>query len=107
MIETSQEHRRERFEAAKAERLDNYMDDVVQKLEKLQKEEDGEDGVKYVKRKQKLWEAQYIRHRHNLTRTKEPSVDERATQQEIEDIEADARKKDAILENWSTPPGSP
>ena len=28
MIGTSQEHRRDRFEAAKAERLDNYMDDV-------------------------------------------------------------------------------
>ena len=98
MIETSQERRRERFEAAKAEKLDNYMEDVVRKLEKLQKEEDGEDGVKYIKRKKELWDAQYIRHCHNLVRTKEPfqadyilleilglrpdtqSVDERATQ---------------------------
>ena len=53
MIETSQEHRRERFKAAKAERLDNYMEDVVRKLEKLQKEEDDddEDGIKYIKQK--------------------------------------------------------
>ena len=81
--------------------------------------------MKYIKRKQELCDAQYIRRRHNLTRTKEPfqadyilmeilglrpdtpSVDERAMQQEIEDLEADARKKDAIPENWSMPPGSP
>ena len=94
-------------------------------MEKLQNDEDDEDGVKYVKRRQELWDAQYIQHRHNLTRTKEPflavyilmeilglrpdtpSEDERSTQQEIKDLEADARKKDAIPENWSMPPGSP
>ena len=36
-----------------------------------------------------------------------PSVDEQTTQQEINDLEEDARKKDSILENWFTPPGSP
>ena len=36
-----------------------------------------------------------------------PSVGERATQRELEDLEADSRRKDAILEDWHTPPGSP
>ena len=111
MIENSQEHRRDRFDAAKAGRLDNYMEDVVRRLEKLQKGEDDDDrdGVKYVKQKQELWDAQYLRHCHNLVRTREPFqadyilmeilglrpdtpvVDERATQQELEDLEAGER----------------
>ena len=127
MIEITQEHRRDRFDAAKVGRLDNYMEDVVRRLEKLQKgeDDDDEDGVKYVKRKQELWDAQYLRHRHNLVSTREPfqadyilmeilglgpdtpDVDERATQQELEDLEADTRQKDAILEDWQTPPGLP
>ena len=77
MIETTHKHRRDRFKAAKAERLDNYMDDVVHKLEKLQKDEDDEDGVKYVKRKQELWDAQYIR---TATTSQEPkSLSKRTT----------------------------
>ena len=34
-------------------------------------------------------------------------LDERATTQELKDLEADARRQDAILEDWQTPPGSP
>ena len=36
-----------------------------------------------------------------------PDLDERATTQELEDLEADAHRKDAILEDWHTPPGQP
>ena len=61
MIETYQEHRRDRFDAAKAGRLNTYMEDVVRRLEKLQKGEDDndEDGIKCQK-KQELWDAQYL-----------------------------------------------
>ena len=94
------------------------MEDAVRRLEKLQKgeEEDDKDGVKYIKQKQD---------RYNLIRTREPfqadyilmeilglrpdtpDLDERTTTQELEDLEVDARRKDAILEDWQTPPGSP
>ena len=127
IIETSQEHRRDRFDAAKAGRLDTYMEDVVRRLEKLSKaeEDDNKDGVTYIKHKQNLWDAQYLKHRENLIRTREPfqadyilkellglrpdtpDLDERATTQELEDLEADTRRKDTILEDWHTPPGSP
>ena len=99
MIETSQEHRRDRFDAAKAGRHDTYMEDVVRRLERLQRgeEDDNEEGDKYIKQKQDLWDAQYLRHLDNLLRNKAdyifmeilglrpdtPDLDERATTQEL------------------------
>ena len=126
MIDTFQEHRRDRFAAAKEGRLSVYMEDVVRRLERLQRgeEDDDEEGIRYIKRKQELWDAQYLRHRDNLLSTKgsyqatyklneilgprpeTPLLDERDTTQELEDLEADARRKDAMLQDWHTPLGS-
>ena len=64
-------------------------------------EDDEEDGMMYTKRKQDLWDAQYLRHHDNLTsmkgaykatyilneilspRPETPLLDERATTQEL------------------------
>ena len=43
MIETSQEHRRDRFVAVQAGRLSVYMQDVVGRLERLQRGETEEE----------------------------------------------------------------
>ena len=101
MINTSQEHRQDRFEAAQAGRLTVYMEDVVRRLERLQRgeTEDEENSMMYSKRKQDLWDAQYLRHHENLAgmkgaykatyilqeilgpRPETPLLDERATTQ--------------------------
>ena len=45
---------------------------IVQCLERLQrgKEDDNKEGIRYIKRKQELWDAQYLQHRDNLTSIK-------------------------------------
>ena len=47
MIETSQEHRRDRFAATKEGRLDTNMEEVVRHLERLQRgeEDNNEEGI--------------------------------------------------------------
>ena len=127
MIDTSQEHRRDRFEAVQAGRLSVYMEDVVRRLERLQRgETEEEDQCKmYNKKKQDLWDAQYLRHHKHIASQKgsyEASyilqeilgprpetllLDERATPEELKDLEAEARRKDAILDDWHTPPDPP
>ena len=127
MINTSQEHRRDRFEAVQAGRLSVYMEDMVLRLERLQRgeTEEEEKSKMYTKKKQDLWDAQYLKlHKHLASqksmyeetyilqeilgpRQETPLLDKRATAEELEGLEAKARWKDAILEDWDTPPGSP
>ena len=123
MIDTSQEHRRDRFDAVQAGQLSVYMEDVVRRLERLQrgeKEEEEEQSQMYTKKKQDLWDTQYLRyHKHIASqkgsyeayeasfileqtlgpRPETPLLVKRATPEELRNLEAEAQKKDDILED--------
>ena len=76
MIETSQEHMRDRFDAVQAERLSVYMEDVVRHLERLQRGETEEEEQSrwFTKKKQQLWDNQYLKH-HKLIASQKGSYE--------------------------------
>ena len=100
------------------------MEDVVRCLERLQQgeTEEEEQSRMFAKKKQELWDNQYHKHIASQKgsyeasfileqtlgpRPETPLLDKIATPEELKGLEEDAQKKDDILEDWHTPPGSP
>ena len=119
--------RKDRMDAYQDGRLSVYMEDVVRRLERLQKDESEEDYTSKLltKRKQEIWDNQYLIHYGRLQerkgryeagfilqeilgpRPETPLLDDIATEEQLEQLEEHRRKTDAILSEWWTPPGSP
>ena len=72
MIDTSSMLRNDRLEAYQSGRLSVYMEDVVQRRERLQrKESEEEQSAKLLtKRKQEIWDNQYLIHYGQLQEKK-------------------------------------
>ena len=103
------------------------MEDVVRRLERLQKNEsEEEEKSKWLtKRKQEIWDEQYLQHHKHLRSRKgryeaefiieeilgpqpeTPLLDDIATKEQLDQLEAQRQKTDDILRDWHTPPGSP
>ena len=102
------------------------MEDVVRRLERLQRNESEEQSSKLLtKRKQEIWDNQYLIHYGQLQerkgryeagfileeilgpRPETPLLDDIATEEQLEQLEEQRRKTDAILSDCRTPPGSP
>ena len=68
MIDTSNMLRQDRMAAYRDGRLSVYMEDVVRRLERLQKNEsEEEEKSKWLtKRKQEIWDEQYLQHHKHL-----------------------------------------
>ena len=64
MIDTSSMLRKDRLEAYQSGRLSVYMEDVVRRLERLQRNESEEEqsAKLLTKRKQEIWDNQYLIH---------------------------------------------
>ena len=128
MIDTSGMLRKERFDAYQSGRLSVYMEDVVRRLERLQKTGSEDEEVKtqlLTKRKQEIWDNQYLIHHGKLAENKgsyeagfilqeilgprpeTPLLDDIASAEELEQLERERMRTDAILSDWQTPPGSP
>ena len=127
MIETSEERRRDQYDAVQAGHLSVYIEDVVRRLERMQRGETEEEEKSrwFTRKKQQLWDDQYLKfHKHIASqrgsykasfileqvlgpRPETPLLDKVATPEEIEKLEEEAREKDDILDDWTTPPGSP
>ena len=101
------------------------MEDIVRRLEKLQRSESAEEeqpAKLLTKRKQEIWDNQYLIHHGRLTKKKgsyeagfileeilgprpeTPLLDGIAS---AEQLESERMRTDAVLSNWRTPPGSP
>ena len=73
MIDTSDMLRKERFDAYQSGRLSVYMEDVVRRLERLQKTGSEDEDVEtqlLTKRKQEIWDNQYLIHHGKLAENK-------------------------------------
>ena len=72
MIDTSDMLRKDRMDAYQDGRLSIYMEDVVRRLERLQKEESEEEHTSKLltKRKQEIWDNQYLIHYGQLQERK-------------------------------------
>ena len=68
MIDTSTMLRQDRMDAHQSGRLLVYMEDVVRRLKRLQKNEsEEEEKSKWLtRRKQKIWDEQYLQHHKHL-----------------------------------------
>ena len=117
MIDTSDMLRRDCMEAYQSGRLSVYMEDVVRRLERLQKNESEEDekSTWFTRRKQEIWDRQYLHHHENLKsrkghyeagfiineilgpRPETPLLDDIATQEQLDKLEEDKKKTDDIL----------
>ena len=105
-----------------------YMEDVVRRLERLQRnesEEEEQPTQMLTKRKQEIWDNQYLIHHGRLTENKgpyeagfileeilgprpeTPLLDDIASAEQLEQLERERMRTDAVLSNWRTPPGSP
>ena len=76
MIDTSGMLRKERFDAYQSGRLSVYMEDVVRRLERLQRTGSEDEEVKtqlLTKRKQEIWDNQYLIHHLSLIHISEPT----------------------------------
>ena len=128
MIATSDMLRKDRHEAYQSGRLSVYMEDVVRRLERLQRTgSEDEDPEIYLltKRKQQIWDNQYLIHHGKLAENKgsyeagfilqeilgprpeTPLLDNIASAEDLEELERERVRTDAILSDWKTPPGSP
>ena len=72
MINTSNVLSQERREAYRSGRLSVYMEDVVRRLERLQKNvsEEDEKSKLLTRRKQEIWDEQYLNHHKHLENRK-------------------------------------
>ena len=72
MIDTSSMLRKDRLEAYQSGRLSVYMEDVVRRLERLQRNESEEEqsAKLLTKRKQEIWDNQYLIHYGQLQEKK-------------------------------------
>ena len=72
MIYTSDMLRKDRMDAYQDGRLSVYMEDVVRRLERLQKDESEEEYASKLltKRKQEIWDNQYLIHYGQLQERK-------------------------------------
>ena len=72
MNDTTQMLRNDRFEAYHSGRLLVYMEDVVRRLERLQKGESEEEEKSrwLTRRKQEIWDEQYLQHHGYLKNLK-------------------------------------
>ena len=72
MIDTSSMLRKDRLEAYQSGRLSVYMEDVVRRLERLQRNESEEEqsAKLLTKRKQEIWDNQYLMHYGQLKEKK-------------------------------------
>ena len=68
MIDTSDMLQKDRMDAYQDGRISVYMEDVVRRLERLQKNESKEEHTSKLltKRKQEIWDDQYLRHHKHL-----------------------------------------
>ena len=68
MIDTSNMLRQDRIQAYQSGRLSVYMEDVVRRLERLQKgeSEEKEKSRWLTRRKQEIWDEQYLHHHRHL-----------------------------------------
>ena len=128
MIDTSNMLRKEKFEAYQSGRMSVYMEDVVRRLERLQRnesEEEEQPAKMLTKRKQEIWDNQYLIHHGRLTENKgsyeagfileeilgprpeTPLLDDIASAEQLQQLERKRMRTDAVLSNWRTPPGSP
>ena len=128
MIDTSEMLRKDRYDAYQSGRLSVYMEDVVRRLERLQKTGSEDEDVEtqlLTKRKQEIWDNQYLIHHGQLTekkgayeagfiinkilgpRPETPLLDDIASAEDLEQLERERMRTDAILSDWKTPPGSP
>ena len=109
------------MDAYQSGRLSVYMEDVVRRLKRLQKNESEEEEKSKIltRRKQEIWDEQYLNHHKHLEsrkghyeagfiineilgpRPEMPLLDDIATQEQLDRLEED------ILGDWHTPPGSP
>ena len=103
------------------------MEDVVRRLERLQRNESEEEqsAKLLTKRKQEIWDNQYLMHYGQLKekkgtyeagfileeilgpRPETPLLDDIASAEQLEQLETERMRTDAILSDWRTPPGSP
>ena len=123
MIDTSGMLRKERFDAYQSGRLSVYMEDVVRRLERLQKTGSEDEEVKtqlLTKRKQEIWDNQYLIHHGKLAENKgsyeagfilqeilgprpeTPLLDDIASAEDLEQLERERMRTDAILSDWQT-----
>ena len=127
MIETSDMIHEDPHEAYRTGRLTVNMEDVVRRLERLQRGETEEEEKSgwLTRRKQQIWEDQYLRHHGHITsqkvrykatfilqetlgpRPETPLLDDIATPKQLKKLEEERKEKDDILEDWHIPPGSP
>ena len=72
MIDTSDMLRKDRMDAYQDGRLSVYMEDIVRRLERLQKDESEEEHASKLltKRKQEIWDNQYLIHYGQLQERK-------------------------------------
>ena len=68
MINMSEEIRQDRYDAVQARRLSVYMEDVVRRLERMQRgETEEEEKTRWLtKRKQQIWDNQYLKHHGHI-----------------------------------------
>ena len=68
MIDMSDMLRKDRMDAYQDGHLSVYMEDIVRRLERLQKNESEEEHTSklLMKRKQEIWDNQYLKHHGHL-----------------------------------------
>ena len=119
---------KEKSEAYQSRRMSVYMEDVVRRLEKLQRNESEEEerpAKRLTKRKQEIWDNQFLIHHGRLSedkgsyeagfiineilgpRPETPLLDDIASAEQLQALERERMRTDAVLSNWRTPPGSP
>ena len=86
------------------------MEYVVRRLERLQKgeSEEEEKSTWLTRRKQEIWDEQYLHHHKHLKSQKghyeapeTPLLDDIATQEQLDKLEEDKKKTDDILGDLS------
>ena len=128
MIDTSDMLGKDKSEMYQSRSMSIYMEDVVRRLEKLQRnesEEEEQPAKLLTKRKQEIWDNQFLIHHGRLTerkgsyeagfileeilgpRPETPLLDGIASAEQLEQLERERMRTDAVLSNWRTPPGSP
>ena len=77
IIETTEERRRDQYDAVQAGRMSVYMEDVVRRLERLQMSDTEEEEEKSRwftrKKQQQLWDDQYLKHPGTLPARRVPT----------------------------------
>ena len=100
----------------------------MRRLEKLQRSEPEEEerpAKRLNKRKQEIWDNQFLIHHGRLAEVKgsyeagfiineilgprpeTPLLDDIASAEQLQALERERMRTDAVLSNWKTPPGSP